>query len=205
MSTDPRSVHPLSCTFPRAHRDHRHAPSVPGDEAVTRSQEALEAGSISNAASYSRRAADGDEPAGHAAHMGWYDCCPTESTTVDIKVAPPLPSRVLMTLGSLLEAAYPGALLATNDEPYRNQVIFRIDNAQRQDVDAQSAADMRVEPSDDDLDILALGPEGTRRSRPRSSGQTFCPIIKAAFGQNPDAANYSNSRSTTRKSTSGTS
>lgn len=58
-----------------------------------------------------------------------------ESTMVDIKVATPLPSSVLLTVGALLEAAYPGAMLATNDEPYRNQGIFRIDNARRPAMD----------------------------------------------------------------------
>lgn len=114
----------------------------------------------------------------------------TETTTIDIKVATPLPSSVLLTLGSLLEAAYPGALLATNDEPYRNQVIFRVDNAQRQAVDDATAAELRVEPGEDDLDIIALGPEGIQTVTPEIIGSSFLPVIKAAFEKNPDAANY---------------
>ncbi|ACL42030.1 hypothetical protein Achl_4079 (plasmid) [Pseudarthrobacter chlorophenolicus A6] len=114
----------------------------------------------------------------------------TQTTTVDIKVATPLPSNVLMTLGALLEAAYPGAELATNDEQYRNQVIFRIDNAKRQTVDDGAAADLRREPSDDDVDIVALGPEGVKTLTPEIIGSNFLPVIKAAFEKNPDAANY---------------
>lgn len=115
---------------------------------------------------------------------------PAEATTVDIKVATPLPSSVLLTLGALLDAAYPGAELATNDEPYRNQVIFRIDNAKRQAVDDGMAAELRLEPSDDDLDIISLGPEGIKTLTPEFIGSNFLPVIKAAFEQNPDAANY---------------
>lgn len=115
---------------------------------------------------------------------------PAAETTVDIKIATPLPSSVLLTLGALLDAAYPGAELATNDEPYRNQVIFRVDNAQRQTVDDATAADLRVEPGDDDLDIMALGPEGVQTITPEIIGASFLPVIKAAFERNPDAANY---------------
>lgn len=113
-----------------------------------------------------------------------------ETTMVDIKVATPLPSSVLLTLGGLLEAAYPGAQLATNDEPYRNQVIFRIDNARRPVLDPEAAAELRVEPDDGDLDIMALGPEGVQTLTPEIIGSNFLPVIKAAFEQNPAAANY---------------
>lgn len=109
---------------------------------------------------------------------------------VDIKVATPLPSSVLLTLGALLDSAYPGAQLATNDEPFRSQVVFRIDNARRPVVDDEAAAALRVEPDDDDLDIIALGPEGVETLTPEIIGAGFLPVIKAAFEQNPDAANY---------------
>ncbi|MET4144271.1 hypothetical protein [Arthrobacter sp. UYCo732] len=114
----------------------------------------------------------------------------SETTTVDIRIATPLPSSVLLTLGALLDSAYPGAQLATNDEKYRDQVIFRVDNAKRQTVDDVTAADLRVEPSGEDLDIIALGPEGVRTLTPEFIADSFLPVIKAAFEMNPEAENY---------------
>ena len=111
-------------------------------------------------------------------------------TSVDIKVATPLPASVLLTLGSLLEAAYPGTQLATNDDRHRDQVVFRIDSAARVDVDDETARGLRVEPGTEDLDVLALGPEGVKTLTPELIADSFVPVIKAAFEQNPDAANY---------------
>ena len=111
-------------------------------------------------------------------------------TSVDIKVATPLPASVLLTLGSLLEAAYPGAQLATNDDRHRDQVVFRIDNAARADVDDETARGLRVEPDTEDLDVLALGPEGVKTLTPELIADSFIPVIKAAFEQNSDALNY---------------
>ncbi|MFC5099141.1 hypothetical protein [Amycolatopsis plumensis] len=47
------------------------------------------------------------------------------TTTTDIKVATPLKSSVLLTLGNLIDAAWPGSQLVTNEDPYTKQVIFR--------------------------------------------------------------------------------
>jgi hypothetical protein len=114
----------------------------------------------------------------------------TKTTTVDIKVATPLPSSVLLTLSALLHAAYPGAEVATNDEPYRNQVIFRVNNAKRQTVDDKTAAELRLEPENVDLDLMALGPKGVEMLTPEIIGSNFLAVIKSAFERNPDAANY---------------
>ncbi|MBG0738934.1 hypothetical protein IV500_05790 [Paeniglutamicibacter antarcticus] len=111
-------------------------------------------------------------------------------TTIDIKIATPLKSSVLLTLGALIDAAWPGSHLATNTDPLTKQVIFRIDNTARVDVDDARAADLRVEPDESDLDVLALGPEGIKTLTPESVGSNFLPVIKAAFEANPDAENY---------------
>jgi hypothetical protein len=111
-------------------------------------------------------------------------------TTTDIKVATPLKSSVLLTLGNLIDAAWPGSQLVTNEDPFTKQVIFRIENAARVDVEDEDAADMRVESDEFDLDILALGPEGVKTLTPEFIGSNFLPVIKAAFEQNPEAENY---------------
>lgn len=110
-------------------------------------------------------------------------------TTIDIKVATPLKASVLLTLGGLIEAAWPNSQLVNNEGP-QEQVIFRIDNAARVGVEDEQAAELRIEPDEHDLDILALGPEGVRTLTPAFVADSFLPVIKEAFEQNPDAENY---------------
>lgn len=57
-------------------------------------------------------------------------------------------------------------------------------------MDDEAAAELRVEPGDDDLDIMALGPEEVETLTPEIIGTSFLPVVKAAFERNPDAANY---------------
>lgn len=111
-------------------------------------------------------------------------------TTTDIKVATPLKSSVLLTLGNLIEAAWPGALLVTNEDPYTKQVIFRVEHGARVDVDDDQAADMLVEADEHEVDIVSLGPEGVKTLTPEFIGSNFLPVIKEAFEQNPEAENY---------------
>lgn len=115
---------------------------------------------------------------------------PATDTFVDIKVSTPLPFSVVLTLGALLDAAYPGTELATSDEPNRNQIVFRVNNSKPPTFDDADAAELKVEPADDDLEILGLCPEGLRTLTPEVIASNFLPVLKAAFEQNPDAANY---------------
>ncbi|GAA4035002.1 hypothetical protein GCM10023063_19140 [Arthrobacter methylotrophus] len=112
------------------------------------------------------------------------------TTTTDIKVATPLKSSVLLTLGNLIDAAWPGSQLVTNEDPYTKQVIFRVDHSARVDVDDTAAADMLVEPDEFEVDIVSLGPEGVKTLTPEFIGANFLPVIKQAFEQNPEAENY---------------
>jgi hypothetical protein len=111
-------------------------------------------------------------------------------TTIDIKVATPLKSSVLLTLGSLIDAAWPGSQLVTNTDPYTKQVIFRIDRSAQADVDDAAAADLRVEPDEFEVDVVSLGPEGVKTLTPEVIGSSFLPAIKQAFERNPEAENY---------------
>jgi hypothetical protein len=115
---------------------------------------------------------------------------PTSESTVDIKIGTPLRSNILLTLGNLIEAVWPGAQLVTNTDQFTKQVIFRIDPDARADVDEDKAADMFVEPDEFDVDVLAMGPEGIQTLTPDIIGANFLPVIKAAFEQNPEAENY---------------
>jgi hypothetical protein len=115
---------------------------------------------------------------------------PTSESTVDIKIGTPLRSNILLTLGNLIEAVWPGAQLVTNTDQFTKQVIFRIDPDARAEVDEDEAADMFVEPDEFDVDVLAMGPEGIQTLTPEIIGANFLPVIKAAFEQNPEAENY---------------
>lgn len=114
----------------------------------------------------------------------------TSGTTTDIKVATPLKSSVLLTLGNLIEAAWPNSQLVTNEDPYTKQVIFRVEHGARVDVDDAAAADMLVEADEYEVDIVSLGPEGVKTLTPEFIGSNFLPVIKEAFEQNPEAENY---------------
>lgn len=111
-------------------------------------------------------------------------------TTTDIRVATPLKSSVLLTLGALIDAAWPGSQLVTNEDPYAKQVIFRVDHSTRVDVEDADAAGMRVEPGEFDVDVVSLGPEGIKTLTPDVIGENFLPVIKEAFELNPEAENY---------------
>lgn len=110
--------------------------------------------------------------------------------TVDIKIATPLPSSVLMTLAALVDAAYPGSSWVSNEDPLANQVVFRINNAQRQSVSTEDAAALHVEPGDGDVEITAIGPEGVSMLTPVEVAANLLPVIKNAFEEFPDAENY---------------
>lgn len=110
--------------------------------------------------------------------------------TVDIKIATPLPSSVLLTLSALVDAAYPGSSWVGNDDRHTNQVIFRVNNAARRDIPTEDAAALRVEPGDGDVDVTALGPEGVSMLTPLEVAANLLPVIKAEFEKFPDAENY---------------
>lgn len=124
-----------------------------------------------------------------AVHMGAMPLASED--TVDIKIATPLPSSVLMTLSSLVDAAYPGSVWVGNEDRFTNQVIFRVNNATRRDVSTEDAAALRVEPGDEDVDVLALGPDGfVSVLTPLEVAANLLPAIKAEFEKFPDAENY---------------
>lgn len=114
----------------------------------------------------------------------------TSTDTIDIKVATPLPSSVVLTLGALIEAAWPGSGWASNEDRYVNQVIFRVDNSARRQVPDEEAAALRVEAGPEDADVIALGPEGASVLTPTDVAANLLPVIKTAFEEFPDAANY---------------
>lgn len=108
----------------------------------------------------------------------------------DIKIATPLPSNVVLTLGTLIEAAWPGAQLAVNEDRTASQIVFRIDNSARQAVAEEDAAAMLVTATEDDVEITGLGPDGVSVLTPTDVAANLLPAIKAAFEEFPDAENY---------------
>lgn len=109
-------------------------------------------------------------------------------TVIDIKVATPLPSNVVMTLVALVDAAWPGSQLAVNEDRSTHQVIFRIDNAARRHVDDADAAALRVDPNG--IEVTSLGPDGVGVITPVEITASLLPAIQAAFEKFPDAENY---------------
>lgn len=122
-----------------------------------------------------------------AAHMG---AVSTPSDTVDIKIATPLPSSVLLTLANLVDAAWPGSSWVTNDDQHTNQVVFRVNNAVRQAISADDAADLRKEAAEDDVIFTGVGPEGVSVLTPLEVSANLLPLIKTTFAGYEDATNY---------------
>jgi hypothetical protein len=105
----------------------------------------------------------------------------------DVRVRTPLAGSVMMTLGRLIDAAWPGAQLV-DGEP--GEVVFRITTAAKTAVDDSEAAALRIEPEGEDLAIHRLGPSGVSMANPAGLAAFLLENMKAAFAENPDAANY---------------
>lgn len=106
---------------------------------------------------------------------------------VDIRVRTPLPSSILLTVGSLIEAAWPDAQLVDGE---KGEVTFRVTKAARTDVADETAASLLKEPEGEDLDITRLGPSGVSMANPVWLAASLLAVMKASFGENPDAVNY---------------
>lgn len=107
---------------------------------------------------------------------------------VDIRIRTPLPGSVMLTLGKLMDAAWPGTQLVDGES---GEVTFRINKAgQRTVTDEDAVAALRVEPEEEDLDISRLGPGGISVANPVGLAIILLENMKASFGENPEEANY---------------
>jgi hypothetical protein len=73
---------------------------------------------------------------------------------VDVRIRTPLPGSVVLTLGNLIEAAWPDAQMVDGE---RGEITFRINKTAQTPVTEEAAA-LRVEPEEEDLNINSLGP-----------------------------------------------
>jgi hypothetical protein len=112
---------------------------------------------------------------------------PAADATTDIRVATPLPSSVLMTLGRLIDLAWPGAELAAGNH---GEITFRVNTGATADVGVDEVAAAKVEPRESDVLINELGPQGVSLATPAEFAAALLPVLKASFQENPDAENY---------------
>lgn len=106
---------------------------------------------------------------------------------LDIRVRTPLPGSVVLTLGGLIDAAWPDAQLV---DGVPGEVVFRINKGAKAAVTDDEAAALRVEPAGEDLEISRLGPNGVSLANPAGLAVTLLENMKSSFGENPEAANY---------------
>lgn len=106
---------------------------------------------------------------------------------IDVRIKTPLPGSVVLTLGGLIEAVWPGAQLVDGEQ---GEVTFRINNTTRAAVTDAEAAALRVVPEEDDLSIHNLGPNGISLANPVGLAIDLLANMKASFAENPDAVNY---------------
>ncbi|WP_026535765.1 hypothetical protein [Arthrobacter sp. H14] len=112
-------------------------------------------------------------------------------TTTDIRIATPITSSVLLTLGQLIDAAWPGAQMATNEDPTVNQIVFRVDHASRTDVTDERAKSLVTDPDPDgDLELHNLGPDGVSIRTPSDVAAALLPVLESSFEVHSSAANY---------------
>ena len=110
---------------------------------------------------------------------------------VEIRIGTPLPSSVLLTVGSLIDAAWPGAEIATNHDQRVDQVIFRIKNRPARALTEEEAEALVQAPEPDgDLEITRLGGDGVGVLTPQDVAANLLPVIEQAFEEFPDAENY---------------
>lgn len=109
---------------------------------------------------------------------------------IEISVRTPLPASMVSTLGSLIEAAWPGTRLGSAP-PGSNQIIFEVPDQRPRAVSSAAAAELAApSPADGDMDVYELGPEGISVGTPVDIAQALLPILQASFEANPDAQNY---------------
>lgn len=111
----------------------------------------------------------------------------------DIAIKLPLPLSVSGTLMNLVGAAWPDAQIVDNQDGILTggkHVVFRIPDAPAKPVDADAVAQAVVEPGEDDLDLLELGPNGVSMTRPKHLSAAMLQIMLNAFAEHIDAVNY---------------
>lgn len=109
---------------------------------------------------------------------------------VEIIVRTPLPASVVATLGSLIEAAWPGTELGAAPSG-SNQIIFQVPDQRPRVVTSSAAAELAASsPADGDMVVYELSPEGISVGTPIEIAQALLPIIQASFEANPEAPNY---------------
>lgn len=111
----------------------------------------------------------------------------------DIAIQLPLPMSVTGTLMNLIGAAWPDAVVADNREGLLTggkHMVLRIPDAAPAAVSAEAIAAAKVEPGEDDVDLLELGPQGISLRRPDELTAMMLQIMRAGFQEHPDAVNY---------------
>lgn len=110
---------------------------------------------------------------------------------VEVRIGTPLPSSVLLTIGALIDAAWPGAEIATNHDQRVDQVIFRIKNRPPRVLTAEETEALVKSPEPDgDMEITRLGGDGVGVLTPADVAANLLPVIEQAFEEFPDAENY---------------
>jgi hypothetical protein len=105
----------------------------------------------------------------------------------DIPVVTPLPSSIVMTLGRLIDLAWPGAELAAGNQ---GEITFRVNTAVTAEASPDEVATAKLDPAEGDVLIQELGPHGLSLATPAEFAAALLPVLKASFQENPDAAKF---------------
>lgn len=117
---------------------------------------------------------------------------PDTRTAVDIGL--PLPIGVAATLGNLIDAAYPGAVIDTTAGPGVMRLLLPTAARSGKRLSRKAAAAHVVPSSDDDPQVLGWGPtdDGVQAtfSAPQTLAATLLPLVKETLDDTDGAVNY---------------
>ena len=111
----------------------------------------------------------------------------------DIAIQLPLPMSVTGTLMNLIGAAWPDAMIVDNQKGFLTggkHMVLRIPDVPPAAVSDEQTAAAKVDPGEDDVDVLELGPQGVALRRPEELSAMMLQILRAGFEEHPDAVNY---------------
>lgn len=111
----------------------------------------------------------------------------------DIAIRLPLPMSVSATLMNLVGTAWPEAELVNDKGGHftgDRYMVLRVPDAPAREVSVDEAAGTLIEPGEDDVDVLELGPGSIAVRSPEQLNATILEIMLAGFEENPSAVNY---------------
>lgn len=118
-----------------------------------------------------------------------------ESSDLRLKIGLPLPLDMVVTLTSLIGAAYPGAAVETSNDAYTDRMVIRIPDGERRKPKRLTKAQIKAamaEPAeaDEEASLTGFHDDGITTDLPEVVAMELCSLMHQLFEHNPEAVNY---------------